>query len=187
LLEIAVDNATQYCNRQIPHPDFFMYKLLIFLLFVPLVNVAMFGQDTVLQISADQKNQIHIVSKNGKTTVVAREPGQVGIDSVQIAEDGQTAGWLVLYENPDGGSPLAGTLVLWRSGKIMRHIQVSQTFWSWGFYARGEQVAYHVGPTHGETQSHCELHDVASGRFVTSWDGDLENTKRPPWTKVLDH
>ncbi len=164
-----------------------MYKLLTLLLLAAFVNVAMSGQDTVLQVFADPKNRTHVVHKNGTTSIVVGEPEQIGIDSIQIAEDGQTAGWLVLYENPDGGSPVAGTLILWRGGKTIRRIQVSQTFWSWGFYERGEQVAYHVGPMHGEVLSHCELHDLARGRLVASWDGDLENTNRPPWTKVLDH
>lgn len=164
-----------------------MYKLSILLLLSVFSSVPMFGQDAIVRVYADQKNRAHVVDKNGKSTVVAGERGQVGIDSVQIAEDGQTAGWLVLYANPDGGSPFAGTLVLWRSGKVVRRFEADQTFWSWAFNAHAEQVASHVGPTHSETTSHCELHDVESGRLLASWDGDLEDPNRPPWTKGLDH
>jgi len=104
-----------------------MLKVSILLLFATLSSVAMFGQDTVARVYADQKNQVHVVYKTGRTIVVAGERGEVGIDSIQIAEDGRTAGWLVLYENPDGGSPVAGKLVLWRSGKVMRRVDSDQT------------------------------------------------------------
>lgn len=150
-------------------------------------SMQIFGQDTVSRVYADRKNQAHVVYTNGKNAVVAAEHGQIAIDSIQKAGDGQTAGWLVLYADPDGGSPVAGSLVLWRAGKIVRRFQSDQAFWSWAFYAHGEQVAYHVGPMHGEASSHCELHDIESGHLVASWDGDLDNPKRPPWTKGLDH
>jgi len=163
-----------------------MRKVSTLLRVVALSPVPMFGQDTVLRVYADQKNQAHVVYKNDKTTLVAGERGQVGIDSIQLADDGRTAGWLVLYADPDGGSPFAGTLVLWRD-KVLRRLQADQTFWSWAFYAHARRVAYHVGPTHGEDKSHCELHDVESGRLLASWDGDLDDARRPAWTRGLEH
>ena len=151
-----------------------------------LFTAPMSGQDAILRVYADQKQQTHVVLKNGKTMVVAGERGQVGIDSIQITEDGQTAGWLVLYPDPDSSSPFAGTLVLWRSGKVVRRFEADQTFWSWAFYANAQQVAYHVGPTHGAAP-HCELHDIESGRLLASWDGELDDANRPAWTKGLEH
>lgn len=164
-----------------------MPKLSTIVLCAALFNAPIFAQDAVLRVYADQQHQAHVVCRNGKTIIVPRENGQVGIESSELAEDGQTAGWLVLYADPDGGSPFAGTLVLWRSGKVVRRFQADQTFWSWAFYAQAEQVAYHVGPTHGETKSHCELHDVTTGRLLQSWDGDLDDSHRPPWTRALHH
>jgi hypothetical protein len=79
-------------------------------------------------------HKAHVVHTNGKDVVVAAERGQISIDAIQMAGDGQTAGWLVLYTNPDGGSPFAGRLVLLRAGKIIRRFQSDQTFWSWAFY-----------------------------------------------------
>ena len=164
-----------------------IFNISTLLLSVAFSSMPIVGQDTLSRVYADRKNQAHVVYTNGKDAVVAAERGQIGIDSIQTAGDGQTAGWLVLYADPDGGSPVAGSLVLWRAGKIIRHFHSDQTFWSWTFYAHVEQVAYHVGPTHGETVSHCELHDIQSGHLVASWDGDLDDPKRPPWTKGLDH
>ena len=164
-----------------------MLTHLALLLYVALLAPTVSGQDTILRVYTDHRQQTHIVLRSGKNTIVTGESGQVGTDSIQIAKDGRTVGWLILYANPDGGSPFAGTLVVWRSDEIIRRFQADQTFWSWTFYANAAQVAYHVGPTHGEDKSHCELHDVEGGRLLTSWDGDLEDANRPPWTRDLDH
>ena len=139
------------------------------------------------QVFADKTGRVHIRSKNGEEQVVAGKPHQIGIELVQAAPDGQTVGWLVDYSDPDNSSPDAGKLVIFGGGHIVRRFGTDQVFWSWTFYAQGEQVAYHVGPTHGEESSHCELHDVKTGRLLAQWDGDLDDSKRPQWTRGLDH
>ena len=139
------------------------------------------------RVREDEKHDVHVVAASGKETVVAHEQGQVGIEEIKTAEDRQTLGWLVLYEDPDGGSPLAGKLVVWRDGRVLRKLGTEQVFWSWAFEHGADEVAYHVGPTHGETTSHCELHEVRTGRLLASWDGDLDSAAKPAWTKHLDH
>ena len=146
----------------------------------------MFAQTAIVRVSADGKNRIHIAHSDGRTATLAGEVGQVGIDSARISKDGQIAGWLALYPDPDSSSPFAGTLVLWRGGKVIRRFEADQTFWSWNYFADGAQVAYHVGPTHGAAP-HCELYDIESGRLLASWDGDLDDANRPQWTSGLDH
>ena len=164
-----------------------MRKLSILWLLVTLLRAPAWAQDAVSRVFVDHKNQTHVVYISGQSTIVAPEPGEIGIDSVQVTEDARTAGWLVLFENPDGGSPVAGVLLVWRDGKVARRFGTGQTFWSWGFFSHDAEVAFHTGPMHGETESHCELRSVASGRLIASWDGDLDNANRPEWTKVLDH
>src|ERR1700751_3153254 len=86
-----------------------------------------------------------------------------------------------------GGPPIAGKLVVWRDLRILRSFPADQVFWSWAFEHDTAQIAYHVGPAHGETVSHCELHDLRTGRLLSSWDGDLDTSGRPAWTKQLNH
>ena len=154
-------------------------------------TVPMLAQNSILRAYADAQNKVHAVSEGGKDSVIDPETDAVGIDAVAVADDKQTAGWLVLYQERDDhgpiGSPFAGKLVVWRDGRIIRTFEADPTFWSWAFEQNGSQVAYHVGPTHGETVSHCELHDVITGRLLASWDGDLDDPTRPSWTKRLDH
>lgn len=116
------------------------------------------------------------------------EQGQLAIDDIKIAPDHKTVGWLVLYANPDspGLDPLAGKLVIWRDGRLLRRFNTDQVFYSWSFFRDGDRVGYHTGPTHGERVSHCELHNVADGSVVEKWDGDLDaDTQRPEWVISL--
>jgi hypothetical protein len=145
-----------------------------------------FGQDPILRVYIDAANNTHVASQQQDRTL-APEKGQVGIDAVKIGDDKQTAGWLVLYKDPDGGSPIAQKLLIWRDGRIVQRFQTDQTFWSWSFEQGTEQVAFHTGPTHGESTSHSELHDLRTGTRLSSWDGDLEDPNRPVWTRKLDH
>lgn len=142
----------------------------------------------IVRIYADRHSNVHIVLNSGKEAVVPHRRDQVGIEDAKIADDRRTAGWLISYPVPDNTSgQFAGSLVIWRNGKIVRTFDMGPTFWSWAFIHRGEQVAYHSGPLHEGPLSHCELRDVKTGRLLASWDGNLENPDRPDWTKALDH
>lgn len=147
----------------------------------------MFAKGRALRVYVDSRTNVHVVSASGRETIIAPERTQVGVRAIKVADDDRTAGWFVLFKDPDGGSPVAGKLVVWRDGRIIRSFTAEQIFWSWSFDHGAEQAAYHVGPTHGETASHCELHDLRTGRLLESWDGDLDSSHRPAWAKKLDH
>lgn len=106
---------------------------------------------------------------------------------IKSADDHRTRGWLVPSADPDGSAPIATRLRIERDGKLVRVFTVQQVFWSWGFEPGSKRIAFHTGPTHGERSSHCELHDLATGKLVATWDGELDDPKRPAWTRVLDH
>ena len=107
--------------------------------------------------------------------------------AVEVADDRHTRGWLILSPNPAGTSPIATQLRISRDGRVIRTFTTEQVFWSWAFEPGSKRVAFHTGPTHGEPASHCELHDIATGKLIESWDGDLQSVARPTWTKVLHH
>lgn len=145
------------------------------------------SQDQAVSVSAAEDGSAEITFADGKKITVRKEPDQVGISEAQIAPDG-TVGWLAEFGVEGVSYPIGDTLILWRAGKILRRFHAELIFWSWTFYASGKQVAYHVGPLHGESKSRCELHDAASGRLNARWDGDLESgNNRPAWTKGLNH
>ena len=155
-----------------------------FLLSVLFVDTGM-CQDQAVAVSAGRDGTAQITLANGEKITIQKEPGQVGVGESHIAPDG-TVGWLAEYRVRGVSYPVAGMLIIWRAGKTIRRFPTEQSFYSWIF--QGKQVAYHVGPLHGELKSHCELHDATSGRVIAVWDGDLESgSNRPDWTKGLSH
>lgn len=167
-------------------------SLLLVSFFVAVSSAKSHSTSTVLRIYADKNSDVHIALNNGHEALVPHRHDQVGIEAARIASDGRTAGWLVLYPNPDNTpaskfEDIAASLVIWRDGKIVRTFDTGPTYWSWAFVHGGDQVAYHIAPLHEGTSSHCELREVKTGRQLASWDGDLGNPDRPQWTKPLDH
>ena len=156
----------------------------LLLALAPLTSAAQPGPVTV---TPDAHGAALITLPNGKITRVPKERGQVGISDPQSAADDRTVGWLVDYGVEGFSYPVAETLVIWRDGKVRRRFGTDQLFYSWAFHSRGEQVAFHTGPGHGEQKSHCELHDIKTGRKVAEWDGDLESRDKPEWVAGLKH
>jgi hypothetical protein len=157
----------------------------------PLMVSALFSyaaSSLPVAVIAGADGAARITLASGEKIAVPKEPDQVGIGEAHLAPDG-TVGWLAEFRVVDVSDPVAGTLVLWRSGRIVRRFPAAQSFYAWTFYARGKQVAYHDGPLHGESKSHCELRDVATGRQIATWDGDLDLAlgNRPDWTQGLNH
>jgi hypothetical protein len=152
-----------------------------------LATAATAFSQTSPRVFSDSKQNVHIVTPDGKTYLISRKPDQVGIEDVKSSPDSQVTGWLVLSPNPDVQNAYAGELVLWSAGRVIRTFKVGQAFYSWSFEDGAKQVAYHFGPLHFETTSHCELHDIATGRLLKSWNGDLDDPDKPAWTKHLDH
>ena len=116
-------------------------KLLTAFVLASLSGPLTFAQDAVVRVFADEKKQVHVLYKDGQNVNVAEATDEVGIDSV-ISKDGQTAGWLALYPDPDSSTAFAGKLVILKNQAIAQAFDTEQTFWSWNFYADDKQVAY---------------------------------------------
>lgn len=143
------------------------------------------AQDRIVAVSVGPNGVAQLALGDGRQITIPKERGQVGISEARIASDG-TVGWLADFRVESVSYPISEALIIWRAGRIMRRFQSAQVFYSWAFYAQGKQVAFHVGPLHGERSAHCELHDVASGRMIAAWDGDLRSIHdRPAWAKGL--
>jgi hypothetical protein len=162
------------------------FLVFLFLLVLSSATTA-FAQTSQPRVSSDSNHNVHIFTPDGKTYSIPPRPSQVGIEDVKFSPDSQVIGWLVLYPNPDVQNAFAATLVVWSAGRIVRTFKTDQAFYSWSFEDGAKQVAYHTGPLHFATTSHCELHDIATGRLLKSWDGDLDDPNKPAWTNHLDH
>jgi hypothetical protein len=151
------------------------------------VPVAAMAQLHPLSVTPDSFGAAQITFAHRKVTHVSKERGQTGISDALMAADGRTAGWLVDFRVAEVSYGVAETLVIWRDGAVRRRFKTEQAFWSWAFISHGAQVAFHTGPLHFEQRSHCELHDIKTGRRLASWDGDLESSTKPAWVAGLRH
>jgi hypothetical protein len=142
-------------------------------------------QEQPVTVSSGPDGAAVITHANGTRTAAPKEPGQIGIREAQVATGGRTVGWLAEFKVEGVSYP--GALIIWRSGKPLRRFPSAQSFYSWTLYAEDKQVAFHVGPLHGEPKSHCELHEIESGKLLAVWEGSLESETRPSWTKGLNH
>jgi hypothetical protein len=61
----------------------------------------------------------------------------VGFSQVQLAADRQTLGWAIQVENCCTSYSLALSVVLFRSGRILRSISTGHMVWSWMFLQGG--------------------------------------------------
>jgi hypothetical protein len=161
-------------------------SIVLILVFTALLPDAALPQRRVTAVSSTEDGAARITFSDGSKTAIPKEPGQVSITNARIGANG-TIGWLVEFSEDGVDYPVAEELVLWRAGKLVRRFP-NQPFYSWTFYSQGTRVAYHVGPLHTELRSHCELRDVASGRIIAQWDGELDSAaNRPAWTQGLEH
>ena len=87
----------------------------------------------------------------------------------------------VSKEDYDPG-PIAGSVVLYRDGHILRSFGAEQSVWDWHFWRDSSTVAYSDGPLHGGA-SQVVLCDVASGKVLARWIPS--DAKPPDWAEDL--
>ncbi len=144
--------------------------------------MAAIGAAQYRTVSIDDRGTLHIGLDSGKTIEAPKFPGQTAFAKAAIAADHRTIGWLAIYPNETIG-PIAGRLVLYRSGRVLHSFATEQVFWDWQFRDGGKQVAYSTGPTHGGA-AECVLRDVDSGRVVARWQ-TRSGGEPPDWAKNL--
>jgi hypothetical protein len=132
----------------------------------------------------DSDGGVQIVDGKGKNIKPLKEKGQVSCDSVSVAEDKETVGWLAQFPNCCTSYPIGLTLVIWRSGKIIQRLGNGMVIARWHFVAGGKQAAFYANTVHGDLAPHYELRDLQTGRQLDKWDGPLTD-KAPSGAQQL--
>jgi hypothetical protein len=148
------------------------------------LHYAVADSTLIKAVNTGSDKQVHIVHDDGREEIIPKEKNQVDCTATKIAEDGRTAGWLIQSENCCTSYPIPLTLVIYRDGEIIRRFAPGQSIWDWRFLKGGSQVAFWIGPMHGDFTPHFELHGVVSGRMVAEWDGHVDE-KHPDWVSGL--
>lgn len=134
----------------------------------------------------DDKGWLHITLESGKEIIPPKSKGQASFGDAWISQDGRTVGWLVMYPYPEPEQawrgPIAGALVIYRAGHLVRTFPAEQPIWAWQFQDGGKRVAYATGGMQGGVQS-CLLRDVDSGRIVAGWSRE-SGSEPPHWANL---
>lgn len=132
--------------------------------------------------------EVHLLLSDGREAIPGKLRNQTGCSDPAIAADQKTVGWLAEYDEGGQSYPLPLTLVIYRSGKIIRQFSPNGlVIWDWHFWRDGQQVAYSWGASHGGISGY-RLFDVESGRLleeVNTPDQTAEKQKLPPWAQGL--
>jgi hypothetical protein len=136
------------------------------------------------RVYADQDGTVHVALVGGKSATIRKEKDQVGADDFKVASDGRTAGWTELYPNCCTSYPIPLAIAVYRDGRVRRRFRPTLMIYRWQFWEDGRQIAYCSGTVHGDQGVTCELHDVASGRELASFDG-LPDERSPAWARAL--
>jgi hypothetical protein len=148
----------------------------------------------VTKAYVDDKGRVHIVTADGREHAIRPEKWQSGggFEGIQIAPDGQTVGWLAdqMLTPLEGATsyPYAVSLELdvWRAGRVIRRFSPpALTIQNWIFLKDGNEVAFHVAPTHGQEFYDCTLLDVNTGKEIAHWSLDRKDYVVPDWAKPL--
>jgi hypothetical protein len=72
--------------------------------------------------------------------------------------------------------------MIYRSGKLIRTTGDGFMISEWHFWAGGKEVVYHSGTVHGDDASHSTRVDVATGKELATYHGNLDD-KAPDWAR----
>src|SRR5664279_1259034 len=151
--------------------------------------------------SGYETGPLHIIYSDGAHVIQELPPlkkstaketifNAVGFSQVQLAADRQTLGWAIQVENCCTSYSLALSVVLFRSGRILRSISTGHMVWSWMFLQGGKQVAVVTGLPHGPEVGDYRLYSVATGKLLAEMSGDeqIQGLKpdAPAWARSLE-
>jgi hypothetical protein len=149
---------------------------------------------TVTKAYADGQGWVHIITADGRAHTIKPREWQAGggFSDVVVAPDRRTVGWLAnqmltpLQAGSNYSYPVAFELDVWRDGRVIRKFSSDvSTIQNWLFLDGGNEVAFHVGPLHGQEFYDCALFDVNRGKPLAHWALDRKDYTVPNWAKQL--
>jgi len=120
---------------------------------------------TVTKAYADGQGWVHIITADGRAHTIKPREWQAGSNY---------------------SYPVAFELDVWRDGRVIRKFSSDvSTIQNWLFLDGGNEVAFHVGPLHGQEFYDCALFDVNRGKPLAHWALDRKDYTVPNWAKQL--
>jgi hypothetical protein len=135
------------------------------------------------KVYVGKDNLAHLVDTNGKDVAMPKEQDQVDVSQPKLADDKQTAGWLIHQENCCTSYSIPTGLLIYRTGKKL-NLADGLMIYDWCFVDGGAKVAMSTGTVHGMETRHLLLYAARSGRQLQEWSGGFDKTP-PPWAADL--
>jgi hypothetical protein len=142
----------------------------------------------VEKVEQDPNGTLHIVYSDRSRITPPRERtwgqerGSRSYSDAAVASDKQTVGWLVNYQNCCTSYDIPLTLMIFRSGKVIRRVGDGMMIADWYFLAGGKEVVYHAGTVHGDDAGHSARVDIATGKVLATYHGTPDE-RSPDWTR----
>jgi hypothetical protein len=125
----------------------------------------------------------HVVDAAGRDTAFPKEQGQVAVDSPDLSQDGQSAGWLIEEDNCCTSYPIPTRLLIYKNHK-KRIVGTGQMVYDWCFIKGGREVALSAGPVHNPDGQDVLRFESESGKLLQEWFGNLD-ASRPAWADCI--
>jgi hypothetical protein len=106
----------------------------------------------------------------------------VAVSRRTIASDRQTVGWLVNFDTSSTSYDIPLSVMIYRSGYLVREVGDGFMISEWHFGAGGKEVVYHSGTVHGDDADHATRVDIATGKVLATYKGVLDENS-PDWAK----
>lgn len=147
-----------------------------------------------IQATVEESGRLLIKTSNSKEFFIQKDSGQVGFDKIAISNDGQSVGWLSLYNNSATSYPIPLELKVLSGGDIHLFKGNGLPIWQWYFSEDGKQVAFEQETVHGGLGIHYELREIATDRLIDFFEPEygkdnqlLEIQKNvPKWVKEFN-
>jgi len=143
----------------------------------------------VERIDTEENGGLSIVYSDG-TRVLApkgkdwqKEDGPTSYEEPAIAADRETVGWLVNFKNDTTSYDIPLSLMIYRSGKVIRKVGDGFLIYEWHFWADGKEVVFHSGQVHGDAGNHGTRVDIVTGKVLGTYD-EKPGRKPPIWAKA---
>jgi hypothetical protein len=136
------------------------------------------------KVYVGKDNLAHLVDINGKDVAMPKEQDQVDVSEPKLADDKQTAGWLIHQDNCCTSYSIPTGLLVYREGKKL-NLGDGLMIYDWCFVGGGSKVAMSTGTVHGMETRHLLLYDARSGQQLQEWNSD-SGQPLPPWAKDLE-
>jgi len=115
------------------------------------------SRKSVARAYIGSKGAVHVVLTNGKNIEIPQQKDEVNSSSLAVAEDGQSAGWVVNFKNCCTSYPIPLMLIIYRLDRPILKLGGGMPVWHWKFRKGGKQVAFYTNTVHGDFAPHYEL------------------------------